>query len=96
MWNVDTAEGLKTYKWKYPCTEAYYDDSINKVVCFCQNQSVKLVNIKKFTKEENYLPEEFAKSDPKTEDYIVYTSLVSFNGRPSRWNFSKKGYVYDF
>ena len=57
LWNLDTAEELKTYKWRYPCTEAYYDEGLGKLVCFCQNQSIKLVNLKKFTKEDNYLPE---------------------------------------
>ena len=56
LWNIETAEELKTYKWRYPCTEAYFDEAIGKVVCFCKNQSLKLVNLKKFTKEENYLP----------------------------------------
>lgn len=50
LWNLETAEELKTYKWRYPCTEAYFDESIGKLVCFCQNQSIKLVNLKKFTK----------------------------------------------
>lgn len=51
LWNLQTAEELKTYKWKYACTEAYFDDSLGKLVCFCSNQSLKLVNLKKFTKE---------------------------------------------
>lgn len=51
LWNLDTAEELKTYKWKNACTEAYFDDQIGKLVCFCSNQMVKLVNLKKFTKE---------------------------------------------
>jgi hypothetical protein len=37
-----------------------------------------------------------SKVDAKTDDYIVYTSPVMFNGRPSRWIFSKKGSIYDF
>lgn len=57
---------------------------------------MKLVNIKKFTKEENYLPEELSKGEPKTDDYIIYTSQVTFNGRTTRWVFSKKGNVYEF
>jgi hypothetical protein len=65
-------------------------------VCFCQNQSVKLVNIKKFTKEENYLPEELGKLDNKTDDYVVHTAQVMFGGRPARWIFFKKGTVFSF
>lgn len=57
---------------------------------------MKLVNVKKFTKEENYLPEELTKADAKVDDYIIYTAQVSYNNRPSRWVFSKKGNVYDF
>ncbi len=56
LWNLDTAEELKTYKWKYPCSEAYFDESLGKLICYCTNQAVKLVNLKKFTKEETYLP----------------------------------------
>ena len=25
LWNLETAEELKAYKWKNPCTEAYFD-----------------------------------------------------------------------
>lgn len=25
LWNLETAEELKTYKWRHPCTEAYFD-----------------------------------------------------------------------
>lgn len=50
LWNLDTAEELKTYKWRYPCTEAFFDEGLGKLVCFCKNQSIKIVNIKKFTK----------------------------------------------
>ena len=50
LWNLETAEELKTYKWKNPCTEAYFDENINKLVCYCSNQMVKLVNLKKFTR----------------------------------------------
>lgn len=96
LWNLETAEELKTYKWRYPCTEAYFDEGLGKIVCFCKNQSIKLVNIKKFTKEENYLPEELAKvTDPKLDDYIFNCSSVQFGGRISKWVFSKKGNVYD-
>lgn len=96
LWNLDTAEELKTYKWRYPCTEAYYDESLGKLVCFCLNQSIKLVNLKKFTKEENYMPEDLVKvTDPKLDDWILSAPSVVFGGRLSRWAFSRKGSVYD-
>jgi hypothetical protein len=95
LWNLDTAEELKTYKWKYPCTEAYFDEGVNKLVCFCSNQSVKLVNLKKFTKEENYLPED-VKIDARTDDYVIYSAMVAFGGRPARWTFYAKGNVFSF
>ena len=95
LWNLDTAEELKTYKWKNPCTEAYFDEQIGKLVCFCSNQMVKLVNLKKFTKEENYLPED-VKIDAKTDDYVLNSSMVTFGGRPTRWNFYTKGNVFSF
>lgn len=54
------------------------------------------MNIKKFTKEENYLPEELAKvNDPKLDDYVINCSSVQYGGRPSKWVFSKKGSVYE-
>jgi hypothetical protein len=37
-------------------------------VCFCKNQAIKLVNIKKFTKEEHYLPEELARNAQPATD----------------------------
>lgn len=95
LWNLDTAEELKTYKWKYPCTEAYFDESLGKLVCYCSNQTVKLVNLKKFTKEETYLPED-GKIDGKTDDYVINSTLVAFGGRPTRWTFYSKGNVFSF
>ncbi len=56
---------------------------------------VKLVNLKKFTKEENYLPED-GKVDNKGDDFVVNSSMVAFGGRPSRWNFFSKGNVFSF
>ena len=95
LWNLETAEELKTYKWRYPCTEAYFDESINKLVCFCANQSIKLVNLKKFTKEEMYLPED-GKIDAKLDDPVIHSAMVAFGGRPARWNFYAKGNVFSF
>jgi hypothetical protein len=74
----------------------YYDDSIGKMVCFCKNQSLKLVNMKKFTKEEIYMPEELLKNENKLDDYVINCSAVSFGGKPARWIFNKKGSVYSF
>lgn len=86
---------MKTYRWRYPCTEAYYDERLGKIVCFCKNQSIKLVNIKKFTREENYLSEDVAKlSEPRLDDYIINCSNVNYGGAPAKWIFSKKGNVY--
>lgn len=95
LWNLDTAEELKSYKWKYPCTEAYFDETLGKLVCFCANTGIKLVNLKKFTKEENYVPEDF-KPDGRADDYVLNSSMVAFGGRPARWNFYSKGNVFSF
>jgi WD40 repeat protein len=95
LWNLETAEELKTYKWRYACTEAYFDESLGKLVCFCANQTVKLVNLKKFTKEETYLPED-GKIDGKIDDFVVGSAMVGFGGRPMRWNFYSKGNVFTF
>ena len=95
LWNLETAEELKTYKWRQPCTDAYFDESINKLVCFCANNTIKLVNLKKFTKEENFFPDDF-KPDAKPDDYVLHTAMVTFGGRPARWNFHAKGNVFSF
>lgn len=68
---------------------------MGKLVCFCANQGLKLVNLKKFTKEENYLPEDL-KPDSKNDDYVIHTSMVTFGGRLARWIFYAKGSVFSF
>jgi hypothetical protein len=65
------------------------------LVCFCTDQAVKLVNLKKFTKEEKYMPED-AKPDGKTDDYVISSALVTFGGRLARWIFYSKGNVFSF
>ena len=55
------------------------------------------MNIKKFTKEESYLPEELAKAiEPRLDDWILNHSVVQYGGKYGKWVFSKKGNVYDF
>ena len=55
LWNLETGEELRTYKWKSPCKEAFFDESLNKLVCFLENNNqVKLVNLNKFTRDEIY------------------------------------------
>lgn len=54
------------------------------------------MNLKKFTKEENYLPEELVRApEPKLDDWIITAPPVQFSGRNSRWLFTRKGNVYD-
>ena len=64
-------------------------------MCFCANQSIKLVNLKKFTKEETYMPED-GKMDGKTDDHVIYSNMVAFGGRPTRWTFYSKGNAFNF
>lgn len=56
---------------------------------------MKLVNLKKFTKEENYLAED-GKIDGKSDDYVINSSMVAFGGRLNRWIFYSKGNVFSF
>lgn len=56
---------------------------------------MKLVNLKKFTKEENYMPDDL-KIDTKCDDYVIHTAMVNFGGKSARWIFYKKGAVFTF
>ena len=55
---------------------------------------VKLVNLKKFTREENYLPED-GKID-KANDFAICSAMVAFGNIPTRWVFYSKGNVFSF
>ena len=56
---------------------------------------MKLVNLKKFTKEENYLPED-GKIDTVNNDYVIHSAMVAFGNMPARWIFYSKGNVSSF
>ncbi len=95
LWNVESGEELRTYKWKNICREVYFDEEINRVVCFTGGHSVKLLNISKFTREEIYSPEDALKENSHN-DYVVHSAIMGTSSQQSRWIFFKKGGIFTF
>ena len=89
LWNLDAGVLIKTYKWKTMATAVLYDPLIQKIYCFIQGGQIKLINTKRFSKDE-------IDDSEGLNDSIVSAVDIDYGELKAKWAFGSKGDVYAF